>query len=477
MWLLSGCGCPVTFPKPLSVHDSGPETSLAYDTNRDGKPDFWQYREADGRIHALAYADGAGQPGPRVDLDEIGPEDGPHFIIALDGVPFEIVDELYREGHFRCFYPPAKVICCFPAMTDLALSDLFHAGHCQAYQACYYDREAGRRRDGNSTYLNATNSPWVAKMTYRCSFWWDVLVYLDPRAVFNHELGSILRKFHEIESGEAAAYSVGTAGLGTRGSREAIREYLLTLDRLCTQLMYERHGRVHLTLVADHGHNMVENRRVTFDRVLKEGGYRLTDRLRKPKDVVTIAYGLVTYAAFFTSEPKSVAECLLKHEDVEFACYPAGEALVVVDREGQARITQGAGGFIYDSAASDPLGLKPFVEELHAAGKVSAAGEIDGEALFQATLEHYYPDPLERLWDAFHGEVDQPPDVVVNLRDGACHGSAFFHFMIRRMASTHGSLNRLNCTTFAMTTLGPLPSAMRSREVLPALREKAERGE
>ena len=126
---------------------------------------------------------------------------------------------------------------------------------------------------------------------------------------------------------------------------------------------------------------------------------------------------------------------------------------------------------MYDSRGGDPLKLAEIVERLRVEGKVSGDGEIAPDALFDATLDHDYPDPLARLWDAFHELVECPPDLIVNLRDGACYGSRFFHAMIGRVNSTHGSLNRASSTTFVLTTLGELPPAMRSRDVLPELEQ------
>jgi hypothetical protein len=166
-----------------------------------------------------------------------------------------------------------------------------------------------------------------------------------------------------------------------------------------------------------------------------------------------------------------VAGCLVNHEDVEFACYPEDDGVVVHNSTGQARITRGPNGYAYESQADDPLGLAPIIERLRRDGKVSADGGIDGAALFDATLHNVYPDPLARIWGAFHGLVENPPDLIVNLRDGACYGSHFFHAMIGKVSSTHGSLNRANSTTFVLTTLGELPPAMRSDQVLPALEE------
>jgi hypothetical protein len=468
--LSMGCGFRTSFPTPLATRVEQGETVVAFDMNHDGRPDFWEYQPADGRIRALAYATpGTDEPGPRIELDDIPVNECPHLLIGLDGVPFEVVDDVWRQGHLRLFRPPTRVVCCFPSMTDLAYADLFHDGPCLGYQALYFDHQANRRSNGDAVYLKGGNSPWLADVDYRCSLWWDALVYLSPQAVFHHELAGMRRAFQTVADGEAWAYSVGTAALGTRGGRPAMERYLQEIDAFCQQIVYERKGRVRITLTADHGHDLVANRLVSFDGVLKAGGYHSARALHGPRDVVTVAYGLVTYADFATQDPAGVAQCLLQHEDVEFACYPAGNALVVRSRTGEARITKGSSGFVYEPTGEDPLRLAPIIEQLRRAGQVSPAGEIVGDALFQATLDHYYPDPLARLWAAFHELVDNPPDLIVNLRDGACHGAKFFYAMIGKPASTHGALNRRNSTTFVLTTLGALPPALRTREVLPAL--------
>ncbi len=468
MWC--GCRTEPTMPGPVSIVPGEQETVFTYDTNGDRRPDYWEYLRAGGQTYAVAYeADKTGRPGERIRLDGIGASEVPHFIIVLDGVPFELVDEMYREGYFRAFHPPSRVICPFPGMTDTALSEVFHSDRCIANQALYFDRQSNRLSNGNSVYLSGGNAPWAAKMTYRCSFWWDGLSYLDPQLVFDHEMNGIVETFRRVKSGEAGAYSIGSAALGIRYGRPAFLEFLRTIDRLCKQLIRERHGRVKITLLSDHGHCLVDCRPISFDRVLSAGGYHLAKSLRRPGDVVTIPYGLCTYAEFFTNDPAGVAACLTGHEDVEFACFAEKDAVVVRDREGEAWIRKGEVGFIYDVQRGDPLKLRDTIERLRHDGKVTAKGEINPDALFTATLDAYYPDPLERIWHAFHGLVKIPPDIIVSLRDGSCFGSQFFYAMIGRIGSTHGSLGRRNSTTFAMTMLGELPPAMRSREVMPAV--------
>jgi hypothetical protein len=90
--------------------------------------------------------------------------------------------------------------------------------------------------------------------------------------------------------------------------------------------------------------------------------------------------------------------------------------------------------------------------------------------MFEATLNHTYPDPLRRVWLAFNGLVQQPPDLVVCLKDGWVHGSNLFYSALGKVASTHGSLNQPNSMTFVMTMLGDPPSALRLEEVMPNLK-------
>ena len=466
---LLGCTQRTTFPEPVHTHSAAGETTLAFDTTGDGLSDYWQYQSPDGRKHAIAYADATGAASSRIELDALASDACPHLVIFLDGVPFEVVQELYGEGCFRFFYPPARVITCYPVMTDLALSDLLHTLPCQACQARYFDPEKNRISNGNATYLEATNSPWVAKTDYRCSFWWDANAYLDPKAVFRHELKGIEQTFAESDKDEVITYSVGTAGLGTRGGREGIRTYLRQIDAFCERIIHERHGQVKITLAADHGQNLTVNERISFRKHLESCGYRQAKSLRKPNDVVAVGYGLVTYAAFFAADRAGVAACLAQHEDAEFACYVEGDDVVVRDRDGEAHIRKCETGFAYDAVSSDPLQLAPILDTLRESGSIGDDGAINSAALFAATLDHKYPDPLDRIWRAFHEVVELPPDVIVNLRDGACYGSKFFAFMIGEVTSTHGSLNRVNSTTFMMSMLGPLPPAMRAREAFPAL--------
>ncbi len=457
---------------------------LVFDTDEDRQADYWQIFSTDGRKTELIFAPaqektslGGEKPMTEnrevsINLNTVSAQATPHFIIALDGVPYSLVAELYEQCHFRLFHPPVKMISTFPAMTDLAFQRIFGGRQPIAYEAEHFDRELNRIRNGNDIYLSGEAADWANKLDYRIGFLWDTMAYSLPQQVFNQEKDSMMDVLRRTEGARTAiVYSVGTAGLGTKGGREAILGYLRDIDMMCEQLVFERRGRVKITLLADHGHNMSGRGRISFDDDLRQAGYRPADRLEKPGDVVAVKYGLVTYAALFTDDAAGVADVLIHNPAVTLACYPAGDAVVVKTLAGSARIERQGERFRYTCLTDDPLELKPVIAQLAERGYVDGDGYIDDQAFLAATADHEYPDALRRIWEAFNGLVKKPADLIVCLEDGWVHGSSFFHSMIGGATSTHGSLNQLNSTAFVMTMLGDLSGPLRPQDIMPALEQ------
>lgn len=445
------------------------ERILFYDRDEDGKNDYQQVMNRQGRKVELCFAGESETTWESIKIEQLLPGQIPHFIIALDGVPYELVDQCYQEGGFRLFYPPCRVISTFPGMTDLAFWKIFGGKQPVAYQAKHFDPDKNRVLSGNDLYLSGQMADWAKKLDYRCSFMMDTLAYVMPQQVFEHELRSIRDILLNTTKDQVIVYSVATAGLGTEGGREAILRYLRQIDRFCEEMVYKHRGRVKITLLADHGHNMSGGRRISFTNRLEEAGFRVRDSLDQMGDVVTIKYGLVTYAAFHTHQPAAVAHIVLQDPAATMACYPGGNAVMVQTIDGRANITRKNGRYRYQTEIGDPLVLLPILKQLQDQGKMDDQGYIDDRALFNATVTHEYPDPLRRIWQAFHGLAKKPADLIVCLRDGWVHGSKFFHTIIGGAASTHGSLNRRNSTTFVISMLGNLPPAMRPEEIMTAL--------
>jgi len=466
---LTGCKTVPMFPnRAVSViptEDGG--RIYEFDTNKDKQTDYWQVENPQGRKVELRYFGSDGKSVTIVKIDSYNNSEVPHLVLAMDGVPYELVEQLYVDGYFRLFYPPQRVISTFPAMTDLAFWRIFDGKPPVSYQAKHFDRDQNRIISGNEIYLSGEAADWSGKLDYRCSFQWDPWAYVLPEMVFEHEMKEIDEVFRSADCGTRIAYSVATAGLGTRGGREAILQYLKQIDQFCEQMVYEKKGRVKITLLADHGHNMFGRERITFQDTLEKAGYRLHDRLEKPNDVVTIDYGLVTYAEFHTNDPAGVAAAILNDPATTVACYPQGDLIVAQTIDGKALIRRNEQGrFRYEMQYGDPLALKPILETLQKNGHIDADGFIDDRAMFEATVTHMYPDPLHRIWFGFHGLVLKPADLLVCLKDGYVYGSEFFSVAIGGATSTHGSLNRINSPPCLMTMLGPLPEPMRIDDVM-----------
>lgn len=448
---------------------------LAFDTDGDQRDDYWQALDPHGRKVELRFdTTGDGQPDTTVRPADLSADQCLHVVLVLDGVPFEIVNDLYRRGYFRLFPEPSRVVTVFPAMTDLALTRAFTDDTCLGYEALYYDRRRGRISSGSQVYLSGANEPWARFMDYRCSMSLDAQAYLNPQGLWRHELEGILKTVNQRRTGTVRAYSVASAGLGTRGGRDAIVQYLLDVDRLCERLTFERRGRIRFTLMADHGHELAPAHRLRYDDALRKAGYRLTDRLRGPKDVVWSQYGLVSCGVFYTDDPQGVAGTLLDVPGTDLVMLPvreetAGSAVIVRSRTGTAAIRRTDDGFVYDPQHGDPLRLKPILERLRSEGKVGPDGSVTERDWLTATVDHEYPDPVRRIWIAFHGLVQNPADVLASFREGYFCGSKLFSLVVD-VASTHGSLSRRGAVTFALSNHTPLPPLMRIEDLASFVR-------
>ncbi len=462
-----GCQYHVDWPDaPVETRErDGETTTRAFNIGHKKRPNYFE-RFQKGRVATLSFDDDA--DGTIDEIVEMAPNnDDPHLVLILDGVPFDLVRSMYDDGRFRLFAPPIRMVSVFPSMTDLALTRIVRSKRCIAAQSLYFDRETNRLSNGNSVYLNGKNAPWRERMHYCATQHVGANAYLNPPFVFSTELRGMYESFKKAGPGIAFAYSVGTAGLGTRGGEDAIRAYLLEIEKLCERITYDRRGRVKISILGDHGHTLRQGRRVTFKQALTAAGFRIGASIRGPNDVVPIHYGIVTYAQFHTDRARAVADVLAKQPSVDLVAFREADRVVVQRPGAAATIGKREGGFDYDTSHGDPLELAGIIEALRDTGHVAADGTIADRPLFDATVTHRYPDPLHRLWSCFDDLVDKPADVIASLKPEYCHGSKFFHFFVAPIASTHGGLEYESSVTFLLTNASrePLPAACRVDDV------------
>jgi hypothetical protein len=115
---LLSCGCAkprIVYPDVrLSSVPARGTVELALDMTGNGVSDYVQ--TFDGPLKRAFRIDRDGSA-RYVDWrnDDLGQMD--HLVLVLDGLPFSLMDEMWREGSFRLFYPPGRMIGPFPSLT------------------------------------------------------------------------------------------------------------------------------------------------------------------------------------------------------------------------------------------------------------------------------------------------------------------------------------------------------------------------
>lgn len=485
LWLLAAiaaiaavAGCagpgPRLFPTaPMSNHTlavGGAER--LYDLDGDGRGDFAELLGPDGRIATLRYdTDGDGSPDDDVDLERIDPAERRDLIILLDSVPHEVVDALWRHGRLRYFPPPARVISPFPVMTDVCFSAFFGVVP-PGLESEYFN--GSKLTSGVSTYLGGGNTPWMDFVDYRLRPLGHAFAYSESAPWFSHELSRIQEEFLASDAPTYVGYCVGTSALGAQYGRNGHLAAIIEVDRMCQYIMYKTRGQARITLMSDHGHNLVSSEHAALTETLAAVGYRVAEALDSPQDVIVPQFGVVTCAAIHTRQPSRVASDVVGMEGIDLVAYRDGDEVAVLGPDSEARILRepgvpgGADRYAYVSRIGDPLRLVPIISGLTQQGLMDERGFATSDAWFDATEDHVYPDAVHRLWRSFDGIVRHTPDVLVAIRDGWHVGSMTFA-EFRKMHATHGNLGRLSSTAFCMTTAGPLPPVQRMEHLREAL--------
>lgn len=465
------CGCAsrrdgLSFPHaPL---DSSP-AQVRYDVNANGRSDFILLSDSPGRIDRVAYDDDEdGSPDRVYRLADYRNEDVPHLIILLDSIPYQAIADRYSTGEFRWFDPPQRLIPPFPSMSEGIFTQILQSPPLPGMIDSHYDPRTTKTSSGVMQRVGGYHQPWEFRCNYVAKYYEGALSYVQPRDWFRTELGRAKKAIDESPDRVTIVYLVSTSGMLCRYGREGLSEVLDQIQRMCLQILFERQGAVKISMLADHGHNMVESKNFSLMDDLKNAGLRNSKSVHDPRDVVIDLDGLVTYLGIHTMHPMEVAEVVLRRHEVQLAMYMQQDCVIVRDSQGSASIEMRDGRLRYRPVDRDVLDYNSVLEKLRNDGRVSADGFVADEVFFTATVDHEWPDAPRRIWDAFHGQVVNPPDLMLSIRDGYCCGHASLERFIT-MASTHGGLNQVNSATFLLTMTGRAEGPLRSRDVMATI--------
>lgn len=389
--------------------------------------------------------------------DSAGPtsEDGMprRLVLALDGIPFDVFTELQAEGHFRQFHPASRMVSTFPSLSEVAFAAIGGGEPPEGYQFVRYDPARNRVVGTTIASLNGRAHPKLVVDSSGDSIPHRVMGYVASYRTAIRDLRQIESELLASKKHDFVAYLGTSDPLVHLQGREGTRRFLVWLDAYLVELQQKtlrKTGRYLLVdLVSDHGSTLVRGKVVALERELAKCGLRRSRSLAGPGDVVYPKPGIVGAVALVMAptDADSVARCFARVQGVDLVAVDHGETIAVINREGEADVRLIGGGlqesYGYRVKSGDPLGLLAPAT----ASNVAADGELRWSASqwFDATKDGARPDPLRRLWRAFHGSVKHPSKVLVSLSDGYEIGNPALLALssLRGRFGTHGSMTRM----------------------------------
>jgi len=462
IWCACGCSAPsarLTFPAhPLCRAGD----TVWYDLSGKRTRDFGLRYNTDGDVAALVYSDlHDGTVSRTYELADYANADVPHLILLLDSLPFQSAINRYNAGGFRFCAQPQKIIPPFPSLTEVCYSSVLHCPPLTGMIDQSYDQGTGHVRSAFWPRVLGYVQPWEQRCDYHASFYEDGLSFLDPRPWYAAELERAHAAIDKSPNHVTVVYLGSAASMVCKYGRAGVNEVFDGAEQLCLELLYERHGAIKISIMADHGHNLMRSTNLPIAQYMTEAGFHPAETIASPQDVFLEINGLVTYAAIDTLQPRRVADALVSHPEIELAMYLEGNRVIVRDAEGSAAIECEHQRLRYVPIDRDVLAYGAIVKSLGA----DAGGFASGDQWLRATRDAQFPDGPRRLWDAFHATAVDPPRVMFTTKDGYCAGLQEYEKYIT-MESTHGGLNQLDSATFLMSMTGRVREPMRSRDIL-----------
>jgi hypothetical protein len=369
------------------------------------------------------------------------------LVLALDGIPYDVFVELQRQGHFTDFHPAARMVSTFPSLSDVSFAAIGGSEPPQGYQQMRFDPAQNKVVGNTIGSLSSQAHPSLGEDSRSYSSLHRIIGYLAPYHVSLSEMREIGREVLSSDKQTFVAYlETSDAVLHVKG-RRAAEKFLIQLDEFLQDLQARvrtRTGReLFIDIVSDHGSTMVKGQVVQVEQLLRHCGFQRRDRIAHPYDVAYSLAGIIGSVAITASEEhaEEAAQCLAVADGVDLVAIDRGDAIGILtsDGAGEVRLAGTAPeAYDYRVLRGDPLGLLQGMTAV-------TERRFDESSLFMQTLDAPRPDPLRRLWRAFHGDVKEPSSILVSLADGREAGNTQVRALagIRGRAGTHGSMTRL----------------------------------
>ena len=404
------------------------------------------------------------------------------LIIALDGIAYRDMKALqegvtykdthgfqfHRQAFHQGYFPVSRMISTFPSTSDVAWTDIFGDRPLPGYQRTYYSDAVNREISVNGI---------TTSMEHEEQMQWEVengflrtLGYVYPSHTYRYEVYELVKNFLNTKSEGDNYYTyIRTPDDAQHLSRD-IFALLGALDEQLQKLrvLYKaREGRdLEILILSDHGNNHAGvGQRIEIRTFLKNAGYRITNSIMSPKDIVLPTAGIESWVETHNSpvETENLMQLLphLKGVDVLTAKFPGQtNRFMVMNAKGERATIEwnpAKNSFRYSTETGDPINYLPVVKILSQKHRLDTDGFATADDWMAETLTNRYPLALERIVRGHTCVTLNPATILISLNNHYVHagwlvkkGSELVTF-----GGTHGALDDLNSDGILLSSFAP----------------------
>jgi hypothetical protein len=404
------------------------------------------------------------------------------LVIALDGISYRDVKALQdgvtytniwgsvlRRQAFSAaegYFPVSRMVSTFPSTSDVAWTDIFGNRPLPGYQRTFFSVAANSEIAFNgltTTVEHERQMDWQAQSNFARS-----MGYIYSVHTFEYELRRLMRTFWE---GTGTNYYVYIRS--SDDAQHMDRDILSMLSMLDKDLQemrarfkaQEGHD-LQIAILSDHGHNHAgRGERVQVRGFLEKNGYRITQTIDDPRDVVLPTSGIEDWVEIHNApaETERLAEVLarLQGADVVAARLPEPtNCFLVLNSKGERafiRWNPEKNTLQYSAEQGDPLHYLPVVESLAREKKLDADGFAAADDWMNETMTNHYPLALRRIVRGLTCVTLNPATILVSLDNHYVHAGWWVNAgsELESCGSTHGALDDINSLGVVLTNFKP----------------------
>ncbi len=422
------------------------------------------------------------------------------LILALDGVPYEMIEGLKTNGAFPGFSAPSRVVSTFPSSTMPGFTGLFlplGGDLPPGYEAKFFSLSENRFHGSSPQEYHRFLIPFKQFFNYyRYSLLNKTAMYAFPGASVARDLERIRKTllFGKMAGAPGLmAYIGGTDGAGHVLGRHRVEHLVKSVSEAIVRLRRDYakiHGRaLEIVLYSDHGFRFGKLHHITTLRTAKAlaaHDFRFSKHLERRRDAVSVTFGSLSASVFYTApeDADALADVVSRIEGFDLV-FSKGQRVGDIERYGVyshsgawAEIeVKDRGQFLrYIPRRGDPLHYLPLLSRLNPdeQGSGGEAPWLSQSRWWNLSQGAEYPDALSRVYDGFENLVQNSATVLASTLPDFEYGSALSRFganLHGGLEGTHGGLFDSASNAFVMTTFSePLfPPIVSYRDLFPIL--------